>query len=117
MNSVGQGGAITIRYTCNGCVSQTAVLEMSSKYELGNTNKVSIAVRVAFIIVGYTHVTYYKVLKRALGIDVVHWYSSIEMLYRVVKMMVDKMCEDDMRSMDQGELGSWSHAVTYTDGM
>ena len=34
--------------------------------------------------------------------------------------MVDKMCEDakdDMRRMDQGELGSWSHAVMSADGM
>ena len=61
VNSAGQGGAVTIRYTCNGCVSQMAVLETSAKYELGNTNEVSIAVQVAFIIAGCTHMTYYKV--------------------------------------------------------
>ena len=40
-------------------------------------------------------------------------------MYPVVKEMVDKMCEDakdDMRHMDQNELGSWSHAVTSADG-
>ena len=65
--------------------------------------------------------TYYKMLKHALGIDVVNWYgfqSTVEM-YPVVKLIVDKMCEDakdDTRSMDQS-LGSWSCAVTTADGM
>ena len=89
VNIAGQGGAVTIRYSCNGCVSQTAVLETSSRYELGNTNEASIAVQVAFIIAGCTHMTYYKVLKHALGIDAVHWYdfqSTIEMLYPIVKL-------------------------------
>ena len=35
----------------------------------------------------------------------------------VVKEMVDEICQDDMRNMDQSELGSWSRAVTSTDGM
>ena len=122
VKSVGLGGAITIGYTCNGCVSQTAIFETSSKYELGSTNKISIAVQVAFIISGCTHITYYKTLKHALGIDAVKWrdfYSTIAMLYPIVKLMVDRMCEDaknDMRHMDESELGSWSRAVTSADG-
>ena len=121
VNSAGQDGAITIRYTCNGCVSRTAVLETSSKYKLGNTNEVSIAVQVAFVIAGCTHMTYYKILKHALGIDAVHWYdfqSTMKMLYPVVNLMLDKMCEGakyDMRCMDKHELGSWSRAVTSTE--
>ena len=122
VKSVGLGGAITIGYTCNGCVSQTAIFETSSKYELGSTNKISIAVQVAFIISGCTHITYYRTLKHALGIDAVQWrdfYSTIAILYPIVKLMVDRMCEDaknDMRHMDQSELGSWSRAVTSADG-
>ena len=83
---------------------------------------ISIAVQVAFIISGCTHITYYKTLKHALDIDAVKWrdfYSTIAMLYPIVKMMVDRMCEDaknDMRRMDQSELGSWSRAVTSVDG-
>ena len=76
-------------------VGQTAVLETSSGYELGNSSEVSIAMQVAFIITGM-HTTYYITSKHALGIDVVNWYnfqSTIEM-YPVVKSMVDKMCED-----------------------
>ena len=40
-------------------------------------------------------------------------------MYPVVKEMVDEMCEDaknDMRRMDQCELGSWSHAIRSADG-
>ena len=95
---------------------------MSSKYKLGSTNKISIAVQVVFIISGCTHITYYKILKHVLGIDAVQWhdfYGTIAMLYLVVKLMVDRMCEDvkdDMRHMDQSELGSWSCAVMSADG-
>ena len=75
VNSAGQGGAVTLHYTCSGCISQTAVLETSSRYELGNGSEVSIAVQVAFIIAGCTHATYYKTLKHALGINAVNWYD------------------------------------------
>ena len=40
-------------------------------------------------------------------------------MYPVVKEMVNKMCDDakdDMRYMNQNEFGSWSRAVTSTDG-
>ena len=41
VNSAGQGGAVTVGYTCSGCFSQTAVLETSSRYERGNGSEVS----------------------------------------------------------------------------
>ena len=91
-------------------------------YELGSTTEISVAIQVAFIIAGCTHMTYYKVLKHALGIEAVSWsafYSTIKRMYPVVKEMVDKMCDDakdDMRRMDQNELGSWNRAVTSADG-
>ena len=122
VKSVGQGGAVSISYVCNGCGSRTALLETSAKYELGDSNDVSIAAQVAFIIAGCTHATYYKILKQALGMEAVGWQtfqSTIKRIYPIVKEMVDKMCEDakdDMQNMDQSELGSWSHAVTSADG-
>ena len=122
VKSAGQGGAITIGYTCNGCVGRTIVFETSSRYEPGRSTEIGIAIQVAFIVAGCTHITYYKTLKHALGINAVPWcdfQSTIEMLYPVVKLMVDRMCEvakGDMRHMDQGELGSWSHAFTSADG-
>ena len=108
--------------TCNGCVGRTIVFETSSRYEPGRSTEIGIAIQVAFIVAGCTHMTYYKTLKHALGINAVPWcdfQSTIEMLYPVVKLMLDRMCEvakGDMRHMDQGELGSWSRAVTSADG-
>ena len=55
VKSAGLGGAVSVNYTC---VNQTAVLETSSKYELGSTSEVSVAVQVAFIIAGCTHTKY-----------------------------------------------------------
>ena len=46
VKSVGQGGAVSISYVCNGCGSRTALLETSAKYELGDSNEVSIAAQV-----------------------------------------------------------------------
>ena len=80
------------------------------------------AVQVAFLIAGCTHITYFKVLKHALGINAVDGFDfqkTLRILYPVVKLMVDRMCEaakDDMRGMDQKQLGSWSRAVTSADG-
>ena len=87
-----------------------------------SSNDISIAVQVAFIIAGCTHITYYKVLKHALGIDAVSmptFQSAIKKMYPVVKLMVDRMCDEaklEMKCMDQRELGSWSRAVTSADG-
>ena len=164
------GGAVSIRYICNGCTQQVAVFETSSKYRLTTTHvkpsgasdeltgasdeltgasdeptgtsdepsgkqlsnaserlisasEISCAVQVAFIAAGCTHMTYCKVLKHALGIDVVAkdtFQSTIEKMYPVFKLMVDRMCDDaeqEMKSMDQDKVGSWSRAVTSADGM
>ena len=122
VKSAGLGGAVSIGYTCNGCVSQTALLETSAKYELTSTSEISTAVQVAFIVAGCTYTTYYKTLKHALGIDAVEWHqfqSTIARMYPIVKLMVDTMCEEakqEMKDMDQDELGSWSRAVTSADG-
>ena len=122
VRSTGLGGAVSIKYMCNGCVCKTALFETSSKYELTGSNDISIAVQVAFIIAGCTHITYHKVLKHALGIDAVSmstFQSTIKKMYPVVKLMVDRMCDEaklEMKCMDQRELGSWSRAVTSADG-
>ena len=119
---LGLGGAVSVTYACNGCASQWAFFETSSKYELGATTEIGIATQVAFIIAGCTHITYFKVLKHALGIEAVNsqtFQSTIKRMYPIVVGMVDQMCEDakdDMRRMDQSELGSWSRAVTSADG-
>ena len=43
VKSLGLGGAVSVTYACNGCASQWAILETSSKYELGATTEIGIA--------------------------------------------------------------------------
>ena len=119
VRSTGLGGAVSFKYMCNGCVCKTALFETSSKYELTSSSDISI---VFSWLSGCTHITYYIVLKHALGIDAVSWLtfqSTIKKMYPIVKLMVDRMCDEaklEMKCMDQGELGSWSRAVTSADG-
>lgn len=87
MRCAGLGGAVSIKYTCNGCVCKTAMFQTSTKFELGRSCDISTAVQVAFIVAGCTHMTYYKVLKHTLGIDAVAWptfQSTIGKMYPVV---------------------------------
>ena len=57
----------------------------TSKYELGCATEISIAVQVAFIIAGCTHVTYYEVLKHAFGIEGVSWPMFDSTIVCIVK--------------------------------
>ena len=96
VKSKGLGGAVSITYASNGCASQWALFE-TSKYEFGDATEISVATQVAFIIAGCTHMTYHKTLKHTLGIEAVSWpifQSTIELMYPIVKDMVDKMCDD-----------------------
>ena len=68
--SVGLGGAINIRFGCNGCRSKQAAFETFSKYERGK-NAISLSVQVAFIMAGSTHAVYAKTLRLALGMNAV----------------------------------------------
>ena len=116
----GLGGAISITFSCNGCLMHHIPFESSLKFK--GTTKIGTAVQVAFIVAGCTHATYCKVLRYALGIDAVGanaFMSTIVKMYPIVKQLVDDMCEEaknDMKAMDQTQLGSWSRAVTSADG-
>lgn len=124
ITSIGLGGAISVKYTCSGCVEQHAHFEASCKYDIeyGSMSEIGMAVQVAFIVAGCTHATYYRALKLALGIDAVSaptFMNTIQVMYPIVKGMVDDMCEEaknEMKAMDQSLLGSWSRAVTTADG-
>lgn len=96
VKSSGLGGAISICYSCSKCSSKHAVLETSSKYQLGKMSDISMCVQVAFILAGATHATYFKTLRHALGIDAVGmgpFLGTIEHMYPVVKGMLDEVCE------------------------
>ena len=44
---------------------------------------------------------------------------TIELMYPVVKAMLDEVCEvakQEMKEKGEEELGSWKHAVTTADG-
>ena len=110
MSTIGLGGAVSIKYNCNGCCKHEAHFETSSKNGLYNTSDISMSVQVAFIVAGCTHTTYYKTLKHALGIDAVQWttfQSTIKRMFPVVQEMVDRMCEEakvEMKTINQDEL-------------
>ena len=69
----GIGGAITVRYSCDGCNLKDARFEAHSKCEtmLAGSNTISVSLQVVFIIAGNTHVTICKTLCHSLGIDTV----------------------------------------------
>ena len=58
----GLGGAVTVRYSCDGCGLKGATFEAHSKCEtvLAGSNTISVSLQVAFIIAGCTHATYCK---------------------------------------------------------
>ena len=122
VNSSGLGGAISISYACSVCAVKGAVFESSVKYPLGNMSNISMSIQVAFILAGCTHATYYKTLRRALGIKAVNervFMRTIELMYPVVKAMLDEVCEvakQEMKEKGEEELGSWKHAATTADG-
>ena len=73
VNCCGLGGAVTVRYSCDGCGLKGATFEAHSKCEtvLAGSNTISVSLQVAFIIAGCTRATYYKTLSHSLGIDTV----------------------------------------------
>ena len=120
----GLGGCVSVNYLCNGCASNPAEFESGVKlHDGGRTkNRISKCLQVAFITAGQTHAVYQKTLKHALGIRTVDrstFTDTIECMHPVVKGVLDEMCEtakDEMKKLDDGQLGSWKQAVTTADG-
>ena len=101
----GLGGAITVRYSCDGCGLKGATFEAHSKCEtvLAGSNTISVSLQVAFIIVGCTHATYCKALSHSLGIDAVSaptFMCTIRAMHSIVESMLDEVCE-----------AAWPHAL------
>ena len=120
------GGAVTVRYSCNGCGLKGATFEAHSKCEtlLAGSNTISLSLQVAFIIAGCTHATYMycKTLSHSLGIETVSsstFMCTIRAMHSIVESMLDEVCEaakQEMRDMKEGEFGSGPNAVTVADG-
>ena len=119
----GLGGAVTVRYSCDGCGLKGATFEAHSKCEtvLAGSNTISVSLQVAFIIAGCTHATYYKALSHSLGIDTVSgptFMCTIRAMHYIVESMLDEVCEaakQEMRDVKESQLGSWKNAVMVAD--
>ena len=119
----GLGGAVTVRYSCDGCGLKGATFEAHSKCEtvLAGSNTISVSLQVAFIIAGCTHATYCKALSHSLGIDAVSaptFMCTIRAMHSIVESMLDEVCEfakQEMRDVKESQLGSWKNAVTVAD--
>ena len=120
------GGAITVRYSCDGCNLKGATFKAHSKCEtvLAGSNTISVSLQVAFIpfiIAGSTHATCCKTLGHFLGIDVVSsstFMRTIRAMHSIVESMLDEVCEaakQEMRDVKESQLGSWKNAVTVAD--
>ena len=89
----GLGGAITVRYSCDGCNLKDARFEAHSKCEtmLAGSNTISVSLQVVFIIAGNTHVTICKTLCHSLGIDT--FMCRICAMHSIVESMLDEICD------------------------
>ena len=75
--------------------------------------------QVAFILAGSTHTTYCKTLQNALGMKTVNARVFLNTIEKMLKSMVDYLCEvakREMKEKNDGDLGSWKRAVTTADG-
>ncbi|KXJ10076.1 hypothetical protein AC249_AIPGENE24887 [Exaiptasia diaphana] len=90
----------------------------SPEKEHSSTKRVALA----FLVYGQGYHTYRKVLQLGLGINVLagkNYNTIINLAYPHVKEILESMCEkakDYMKSKDSSQLGSWSKAVTTSDG-
>ena len=120
VRSNGLGGALVVTFACNGC-GKCVLFQTSATCEGINTSEIGIALQVAFIVAGFTHSTYFKVMKHALGIDVFSmetFLSTIQRMFPIVEAMLNEMCDmsKEMKKIEEGKLGSWKRAVTVADG-
>ena len=98
--SVDSGGPVYV--PTQKCVIPSVQILFESCLSSGGRNKVRMSVQVAFIVAGYTHVTYYRALKQALGIDTIYtntFMSTIVKMYPVVKQMLYETCELGKKEM------------------
>ena len=71
-------------------------IPFGSSVKCGDTTEVSVAVQVAFLVAGCTHMTYYKALKLVLELMQLAnvFMPTIVKMYPVMMQMVDEMCEE-----------------------
>ena len=119
VSTFGLGGAVSIKYNCNGCGKHKAHFQTSS------TEQHQYPVHALMFCSRWCEYIQLHWMPPVLDIlmSLAHswtaFQSTIERMFPIVKEMVDRMCEEaktDMKTMNQDELGSWSRAVTSADG-
>ena len=118
----GMGGAACFAFRCSSCGGRKVNFDSSSQRENGSP-ALSAALQVAFICAGASYAQYKRVLRHFFGMQCVSsntFYRTIEKMHGHVKSILDDICleaRQQMKDMDQGELGSWSRAVTCADAV
>uniref|UniRef100_A0A1X7VS14 Uncharacterized protein n=1 Tax=Amphimedon queenslandica TaxID=400682 RepID=A0A1X7VS14_AMPQE len=122
VEQAGMGGAAAFLFHCTSCGNCKVNLNTSSERENGSP-ALSAALQVAFICAGAFYVQYRRVLCHAFGMQNVSsntFYGRIEEMYEHVKAILDDICFEErqqMKDMNQNQLGSWSRAVTCADAV
>ena len=117
----GLGGAVKVRFACNGC---GVTLEYASSMVCltqRRRNCVSLALGLCFLIWGHGYPLYHKILKLGLGIQTLaygNFYNIMKLAHPFVKSILDEICElgkNQMKAKDPSQLGSWKKAVKTSD--
>ena len=122
VEEAGMGGAAGFMFRCTSCGGREVKFNTSSERENGSP-ALSAALQVAFICAGASYAQYRRVLRHTFGMRCVSgstFYGRIEEMYEHVKAILDDICLEErqqMKDMDQNELGSWSRAVTCADAV
>ena len=117
-----KGGTAKIEFACSKCCKRKVTFHTSSNNLTGIPN-LSLSLRVACIAAGCQYATYEKIFMRYLGMHVVNqkqFYQTLEIMAPYVESILKEQCEEakqEMKSMPQGDVGSWSRAVTVGDGV
>ena len=116
------GGAAAVKLSCTGC-GVTVDFSSSAMCSGASHNAViSVALRLATFISGIGFAGYHTLLKRYLGMNAVcdkQFIAVIHLAYPHIKDILDEVCEEakvEMKSLPSSQLGSWSRAVTTSDG-
>ena len=81
------------------------------------------AVAVAFLVAEHPYASYHKTLGQCMGMSTLSetsFYSTIKMIYPVVKEVLDEQCskvKEEMKEKPEEEVGSWRRAITSGDGV